>query len=317
VISLWLQRAGDALPVAVLVAMPNDRSSIRSSHIRGVFSILFSTIHRWGELWFYSDLGVDGFPRSLSLARNLTKLTIDAGALDEDAVASIGPSFRNFHGRLLVLNLENVTFDWIMMWTGQYGMQLTWLRSLTMQYEGWMQGVLHILSEAQNNLESANIHVDGQFSQSSEYYTFTHNVSAAALSRLCHLHLEIFDANLDIFNFLEMERLQVLDVSVNWSSMVPRERREIMPLLQFIESGLHSLRACKIWCDRVRSNWITVLFRSSTLFNIPTYRICNVKFGHDTMHLIDVSASPTIKHRLGCVPERLGYFTVGWTDRWD
>jgi hypothetical protein len=271
-------------------------------------------VSRWGELWFYNERGVEGFPQDLSGACNLTKLSIDAGILDEDAITAIGPSFGKFSGVLRELDLEVVTLDWMMAWGGRYNMRLDGLQRLALRYEGWMQGILDVFSEAQATLISAKIFVDGQWSQSPEYHTFLSDTQGVSLINLRHLRLHIDDANLDIFNFLEMRALEMLDVIVTWPR-VPGVAADIRPLIFFIEGGMHSLRACTIWCGELPSNLAAVFFRSPVLSRMKTYKVCNVMIESDTKQILSTSAPRSIQNRISIYPEASPTrFTIGWLD---
>lgn len=313
VVNQWIQRTKGVQPIEILISMPSDQSPIRHSHAQAIFNVLSPYMIHWGELWFLSELGIEGFPRDLSRARHLTKLSIDAGILDEDAIEVVGPSFVTFPGIIRELHLEVATFDWITLWGRYYNMRLSGLETLGLQYEGWMEGVLNILSETRTSLTSANIHVDGQWSASPEYHTLSPDAQFTSFPMLRHLRLEIYDANLDLFKFLEMGGLKVLEVSITWSE-VPRHARNIGPLLSFIEDRSPSLHTCAMWFDELRSNRSTQFFRSPTLSRLSTYKICNVKVESNTRQIIASSASHNIMNRISLIPEPSpGRFSVGWT----
>ncbi|KAF9441961.1 hypothetical protein P691DRAFT_790258 [Macrolepiota fuliginosa MF-IS2] len=309
VVDLWLQRAGTELPLSILVSMPSDDNSDRFCYMEDIFKKLSLHIRRWQELWFHSDAGVSGFPMNLYRARKLTRLSIDAGSLDEEATEEIGPAFRNFHGPLRDLNLEGATYDWIFSWNKEYGVRLNRLTGLKLEYEGWMQGVLNILSGAPN-LTWAIIEADGNWSQP-EYHVFD-NTLGARLSKLRYLQLHIQDANLDLFRWLQTRLLETLDITVSWSQL-PDHEKDPAPLLNFIERSEHILLDCRIEIPGLPSNWVTAFFRSPRLSIILRYRICNVAVDSNLMHDINSIMPPVIRPRLTMAPEQVpGYYSLGW-----
>ncbi|KXN81970.1 hypothetical protein AN958_03378 [Leucoagaricus sp. SymC.cos] len=311
----WLQRSGDQMPIQILLALPNgnNSSSNRSGHLNAIFDLLALYMPRWEELWFYSEVGLEFFPRNLSMARNLTKLTIDAGFLDEGAVKELEPGFKVFPGALRDVDLSVVTFDWIHSWLVQCEVDLDRLERLQMSYEGWMQGVLDLLDQSQDTLVSAQIHAEGQWSLYDDYHTFSSNTERISMSRLRSIHLDIWDANLDIFNYLHTGNLMFLDVSVHWSNIESPEARDMTPLLEFIDRGPPVLELCRVRIEKYRSYWPRVFFRSQILAQLHTYEICGVQLSADVRQAVLSSASRAIRNRLTYVREDTpGYCTVGW-----
>ncbi|KAJ3566048.1 hypothetical protein NP233_g7252 [Leucocoprinus birnbaumii] len=313
IVDLWMQRTQASQPIEILIAMPTDEDLTRTIRVREMWEFLYRYSGQWGELWYFSESGLGGFPQDLSRSHNLKKLSIDAGLLDEEAIDQVGPSFVGFRGSIRELDLEIATYDWIFHWGESKVAALNSLERVRLQYEGWTQGILNIFSEAATSLVSAQINADGQWSISPEYHDFDSDVQSISLTALRYLELRISDANLDLFNFLEMRVLEALDVSVNWNGL-PDESRDILPLLSCIEPGRTDvLKYCTMQFDVLPSSWATLVFRSPTLSRLSTYRIHNVEVVGNTKEIIASAAPHNILGRISLSPEaQPGYFTIGW-----
>ena len=298
----------------ILISMPNDQSSLRVAHAEAIMNVLELEVHRWKELWFYSEIGVLGFPRDLSKANSLTKLSISAGIIDEDAIKLIGPTLHNVPGALRALNLDGVDFDGLYLFGRRYPMHLDHLERLTLQYDGWIQGILNILSDVQNSLISADIHVEGQWSHSTEYHSLASYNPHISLTTLRYLKLWIYDANLDLFDYLEMNSLMVVDLSVNWTT-IPEYARSIAPLIGFIINRSPSLRTCTMKFNGLPTDWGTMAFRSPAIMRLRTYKFYNVALGSVTREEIAKSAPFSIITRIRFIAEDIPLrFTIGWDE---
>ena len=269
-------------------------------------------MHRWEELWFFSEAGVLDFPRDLSNAYNLTKLSISAGIIDEDAIEIIGPTLHNLPGVIRDLDLEVLDFDSLFLLGKCYPMHLERLERLKLHYEGWIQGILNLLSDVRDSLISADIHVDGQWSCSTQYRSLVPHISTASFTAIRYLKLWIYDANIDLFEYLEMGSLEVIDLSVNWITIQERARN-IAPLVDFITNRSASLQTCTMKFNRSPYDWAAMAFYNPEIMRLRTYMFYNV--GLETVMRYAIAGSPNVFTRIRLIPEdKPSRFTIGWDE---
>jgi len=292
--------------------MPNEPSFVRQGHAQAIMNVLRPAMHRWEELWFFSETGVLDFPRDLSNAYNLTKLSISAGIIDEDAIEIIGPTLHNLPGVIRDLDLEVLDFDSLFLLGKCYPMHLERLERLKLHYEGWIQGILNLLSDVRDSLISADIHVDGQWSCSTQYRSLVPHISTASFTAIRYLKLWIYDANIDLFEYLEMGSLEVIDLSVNWITIQERARN-IAPLVDFITNRSASLQTCIMKFNRSPYDWAAMAFYNPEIMRLRTYMFYNV--GLETVMRYAIAGSPNVFTRIRLIPEdKPSRFTIGWDE---
>lgn len=292
--------------------MPNEPSSVLQGHAQAIMNVLRPAMHRWEELWFFSEAGVLDFPRDLSNAYNLTKLSISAGIIDEDAIEIIGPTLHNLPGVIRDLDLEVLDFDSLFLLGKCYPMHLERLERLKLHYEGWIQGILNLLSDVRDSLISADIHVDGQWSCSTQYRSLVPHISTASFTAIRYLKLWIYDANIDLFEYLEMGSLEVIDLSVNWITIQERARN-IAPLVDFITNRSASLQTCTMKFNRSPYDWAAMAFYNPEIMRLRTYMFYNV--GLETVMRYAIAGSPNVFTRIRLIPEdKPSRFTIGWDE---
>ena len=292
--------------------MPNEPSFVRQGHAQAIMNVLRPAMHRWEELWFFSEAGVLDFPRDLSNAYNLTKLSISAGIIDEDAIEIIGPTLHNLPGVIRDLDLEVLDFDSLFLLGKCYPMHLERLERLKLNYEGWIQGILNLLSDVRDSLISADIHVDGQWSCSTQYRSLVPHISTASFTAIRYLKLWIYDANIDLFEYLEMGSLEVIDLSVNWITIQERARN-IAPLVDFITNRSASLQTCTMKFNRSPYDWAAMAFYNPEIMRLRTYMFYNV--GLETVMRYAIAGSPNVFTRIRLIPEdKPSRFTIGWDE---
>ena len=98
-----------------------------------------------------------------------------------------------------------------------------------------MQGILNILSDVRTSLILADIHAEGQWSCSFQYQTLVPHIQTISFATIRCLILWIYDANMDLFEHLEMGSLEVIELTVNWRP-IPERARNIASLVNFIVS---------------------------------------------------------------------------------
>ena len=235
VVRMWIDRTCGIRDLEILISMPRKSSIVYSAHAKAIMNVLKPEMHRSRELWYFSEAGLLDFPQNLSKAYNLTKLSISAGIIDEDAIRTIGPALHSLPGVIRDLDIETLDFDGLFLFGKCYPMRWDHLERLTLRYEGWMQGILNILSDVRTSLISADIHAEGQWSCSFQYHTLVPYIQTISFAAIRYLILWIYDANVDLFEHLEMGSLEVIELTVNWRP-IPERARNIASLVNFIVS---------------------------------------------------------------------------------
>lgn len=268
---------------------------------------------RWEEFWFSSEAGVQDFPQDLSKAHILTKLSISAGIIDQEAIEIIGPTLHNLPGVIRDLDLDILDFDGLFIFGKRYPMRLERLERLRLHYEGWIQGIINILSDVRGSLISADIHADGQWSYSTQYQSLASHIPTFSFTAIRYLKLWICDANVDLFEYLEMGSLEVIDLSVNWASIRMERARKIAPLVNFITDKSASLQACTMRFDRSPYDWASMAFYSPKIMRLRTYMFYNVEL--EAVMRYAIAGSHNVFTRIRLIPQsKPSRLTIGWDE---